>query len=123
MDYITDWETSMQELQKLRNPYRKASGIRSGPSRLFDVVRQLLEERIGPRQDVFACVSQLWEELLPETLRQHCRLDGISGGCLKVLVDSPCYMHELRFLSESLLDELNRSCPKARITRIKTALG
>lgn len=113
----------MNQLQKLRYPYRKNSGIKSNTSRLSELVTEILKKQIEPRQDIFARVNRLWEQLLPVNLRKHCRIAEISGGRLKILADSPSYTHEIRLLSEKLVHEINRNCPKARITGITTAVG
>jgi hypothetical protein len=68
-------------------------------------------------------VVVVWEQLLPAELRQHCKLAGISGGQLKVLMDSPVYLHELRLCGAELTRELQRRCPKARIRTIKFSIG
>ena len=91
--------------------------------RLGDLLSGLMEERISPRQARFELVSGLWSELLPAELGRHCRLADISGGQLKVLVDSPSYAHELRLCSSELLSELQRRCPRGRIKKIKIAIG
>ncbi len=92
-------------------------------TRLAEVVRQLMDNRISPQQRRFQPIAQLWNYLLPPELRQHCKLADISGGQLKVLVDSPSYMHELRLCSPQLLEDLQTHCPKARIKEIKVAVG
>ncbi|MHC4482745.1 MAG: DciA family protein [Planctomycetota bacterium] len=92
-------------------------------ARLGDTVRQVMEDWISPQQSRFGAVAQHWSQLLPVELCRHCRLGGMSGGQLKVLVDSPSYMHELRLCSPQLLKELQQRCPAARIKRIKFAIG
>ena len=88
-------------------------------ARLGDTIKQLMENRISPQHARFGPIAQLWGQLLPEELYRHCELTDISGGQLKVLVDSPAYMYELRLCSSELLKELQRRCPKARIKKIK----
>jgi hypothetical protein len=90
---------------------------------LGDAVKQLMEDWISPRQTRFESISDVWYQLLPAELGRHCRLGGISGGRLKVFVDSPSYMHELRLCHSELVEELRRRCPQARIERIQFAIG
>lgn len=92
-------------------------------ARLGEVVSELMEQQISPRQGRFGPVAELWSDLLPAELGLHCRLADISGGQLKVLVDSPSYMQELRLCREDLLRELQRRCPRARINQIKITIG
>jgi len=92
-------------------------------ARLGDVVRDLLEDQIRPQQQKFVSIAEVWSQLLPPELDRHCRLENFSGGQLKVLVDSPAYLHELRLCSQQLLAELRKRCRSARIKEIKLAIG
>ena len=99
---------------------------RSKTSRLITLnsaVEELLDSRILPQQAIFNSVNGLWNSLLPAELEQHCKIEDVSGGILKVRVDSPPYMHELRLCGPELLKELQKHCPRARIRTIKTFLA
>lgn len=91
--------------------------------RLGDAVSQLMENCISPQQVRFSAVAELWSQLLPAGLRRHCKIADVSAGQLKVLVDLPPYMHELRLCSSELLKELQQQCPRAQIKKIKLVLG
>ncbi len=91
--------------------------------RLGDVTRELMENRISPQQARFAPIAELWSQLLPDELRRHCKISDISSGQLKVLVDSPSYMYELRLCGSDLLGELQQQCPRAHIKKIKFVVG
>jgi len=93
------------------------------PVRLGDTIRELMDYWISPQQVKFKSVVELWSELLPDGLHQHCRITEISAGQLKVLVDSPSYMYDLQLFSSQLLAELRRRCPKLRIKGLKIALS
>jgi predicted nucleic acid-binding Zn ribbon protein len=107
---------------------RCAAGVRTRRGlkeavRLGDVAGKLMEQLVSPRQGRFELVARVWDQLLPAELGRHCAVADISGGQLKVLVDSPVYMHELRLCSPELLEQLRRRCPQARIERIKLSIG
>ena len=91
--------------------------------RLGDAAAELLEQRIARRQARFAAITELWEQLLPAELSDHCRIVDMSGGHLVVLVDSASYASELRWCSSELLEGLQQGCPKARIKKIKVSVG
>jgi hypothetical protein len=114
----------MDEIERLQNilEYRR-TGKSYGAAHLGRVAQQLLEERISPQQVKFSQVDEIWRELLPVELYQHCEIVGISGGQLDVRVDSPAYVYELRLCSSELLSELQRQCPRVRLTRIKFTVG
>lgn len=90
--------------------------------RLGQIVTDYLEKNVGPKQSVYAQLSQVWDTLLPDELASHCRLDELKGSVLSVSVDGPAYMHELRLCSAEILSQLRKECPRARIKNIKTAL-
>jgi len=90
--------------------------------RLGEALSQFMEKNVSPRRRWFEPVAALWDQLLPPELNRHCSLDALSGGQLKVVVDSPVYLHELRLCSPGLLTELQR-CRNAHIKKIKLVLG
>lgn len=96
-------------------------GVRNsrGAIRLDQAVRELVDEQISPLQARYSQVAEAWSQLLPAQLAGHCEIVELSGGQLDVRVDSPSYMYELQLCSSELLKELQRQCPKARLTRIK----
>ena len=110
----------MDEIERLQNTLRCRRTRRPyDATGLGQVARQFLDGQISPRQAVFSEVAESWSDMLPGELGRHCEIVDISGGLLKVQVDSPSYMYELQLCSSELLDELRRHCPRARLTRIK----
>jgi len=91
--------------------------------RVGEVVEQLMDRRISPRQARLALVVELWGRLLPTELGRHCEVADVSGGQLKVRVDSPAYASELRLCCSELLGELQRQCPRAKIKEIRFVLS
>jgi len=94
-----------------------------GAIRLGDVARELMDNRISPQQARFGPIAELWSQLLPDELRRHCKIAGISGGQLKVSVDLPVYKYELQLCASELLSELQQQCPRAHIKKIKFVVG
>ena len=78
-----------------------------------------MDDQISPRQAQFSEVAEIWNRLLPAELCGHCEIIDISGGQLKVQVDSPSYMYELQLCSSELLKELQQQCPRVRLAKIK----
>jgi len=91
--------------------------------KLGDVLAVLMESKIAPEQEQFSSVYEIWQQLLPPELCKHCRIDSISKGQLKVLVDSPSYMYQLQLCQTDILAGLRSQCPQFRITRLKFAAG
>lgn len=82
-----------------------------------------MDEQIFPKQARFSQIAEVWSRLLPTQLAGHCEIVELSSGQLDVQVDSPSYMYELQLCSSELLKELQRQCPKARLTRIKLVVA
>ncbi len=109
------------QLQSIRQRRNRATS--KGAQRLGEVLGEVMDRRISPRQARFGPVAEFWNEVLPVELGRHCKIAGVSGGQLKVVVDSPSFMHELRLCSSELLEELRQRCPRARIEKIKIVAG
>jgi hypothetical protein len=93
-----------------------------GECRIGDLVSAFVE-RLSPVCSQYDSVSQAWGSLLPEALRAHCRIAGVSNGCLKVAADASSYMYELQLCKAVLLRELQRVCPAARVRRIEVGMA
>ena len=114
----------MDDSQQLSDiPSRRTRQKPDRTVRLGDTITRLMKNRISPQQARFGAVEELWSQLLPAELRRHCKIADISAGQLKVLVDLPPYMHELRLCSSELLKELQQQCPRAKIRKIKLVVG
>ena len=87
------------------------------------LVGDILDKQILPSQKQFGPVVEVWQQLLPDELREHCRLDSVRGGRLKVLVDSPSYLHELQSCRNELLERLQDGCKSARLSGIDFKIG
>ncbi len=90
--------------------------------RIGDLVSGFVE-RLSPVSSRYDSVAQAWAGLLPEVLRAHCRIAGVSNGCLKVLADGSSYMFELQLCKAVLLRELQRVCPAAKVRRIEVGMA
>ncbi|UCC96512.1 MAG: DUF721 domain-containing protein [Phycisphaerales bacterium] len=109
-----DEDTRLTNAVQWRRKRKASSAVR-----LDQAVRELVDEQISPRQARFSQVAEAWSRLLPAPLSRHCEIAGIAGGQLDVQVDSPSHSYELQLCSSELLEELQRQCPKVRLTKIK----
>lgn len=96
---------------------------KDGAVRLGEIAQQVMTDRIGPRQARFGGVADAWGEIVPQELFEHCEIIDLTGGELKVKVDSSAYMYELQLCGSELLEELRRHCPRARLKGIKFIAG
>ena len=95
----------------------------SKTAKLGDIAEQLMNKRISPRQAKFGSVVEVWSQLLPTELREHCTIASVSSSQVRVIADSPSYVHELRLCSSEILEQLQRQCPAARISKIKIGVS
>lgn len=68
-------------------------------------------------------VVDIWRQVLPTTLHEHCRLAGIAGGVLRVVAEPGPYMHEMRMVSGELLEHIQNRCRGAGIKKIVVVAG
>jgi len=68
-------------------------------------------------------VVDVWGEILPTTLYEHCRLAGISGGVLRVEAEPGPYMHQMQMVSGELLEHLQNQCRRAGVKKIVVVAG
>ncbi|MFC1603703.1 DUF721 domain-containing protein [Planctomycetota bacterium] len=114
----------MDEDERLLNATRwRRSWKTYRAASLGQVAQQLLDKRISPQQARFSQIAEAWSQLVPAELCGHCEIVDISGGQLEVKVDSPSYKYELQLCSSELLDELQRQCPRVRLTKIKLVVA
>lgn len=114
----------MDEAERLLNAVKwRKTPKRYNTASLGQVARQLIDERISPLQARFSKIAEVWSGLLPAELGGHCEIIDISGGRMTVQADSPSYVYELQLCSPELLKELQRQCPKARLSKIKFVVG
>ena len=97
-------------------------GRTSEACRIGDLVSGFVE-RLSPVCSQYDSVAQALASLLPDVLRAHCRIAGVSNGCLKVAADGSSYMFELQLCKAVLLRELQRVCPSAKVRRIEVGMA
>lgn len=113
--------TQFRRQQQLASPRR-----RRGPALLADALANMMESGhtgVARRYETASRITEVWAQLLPAELAQHCRVVDLSGGLLTVEADSPSYSYELRISSHQLVEHLRRGCPAAKVRAIKVMLA
>ena len=105
-------------LTKLQNKHKPVEF-----KNLFDIVSRMVDKQITPAHNIFTSVRKLWDSTLPAQLRDHCKIDGIVNGQLKVIADSPAYKYEFQLCCGQLLSYLQQNCPAARIKQIRVTIA
>ena len=94
----------------------------SDACKMSDLVADLVA-RMAPVHARYGSLEEVWATVLPDHLQSHCRIGGLSNGCLKILADDCTYRFELQLCKAVLLRELQRLCPSAKIHRIDVAMA
>jgi len=102
-----------------RNPIRpKGRPTRTGTT-LKKLLKDLGVDFVLKRHHLWAC----WEKVVGEKIAAHTHPDFLSGKSLFIIVDHPTWMHQLNFLKEELLSNINRELKTQPITEIRFRLG
>ena len=99
-----------------------ASGINTSPERLAESVRHIMEEHFEPMMRKNDSVMENLQRILPEELKEHCRLEQITNGQLKIKVDSSACLFSAQLASNKLLEQLQQDCPRAGIRKVRFVL-
>jgi hypothetical protein len=82
------------------------------------------EKSVAKRQTKLAKISEIWCRLVPETLCEHCALEGFVRGTLTVLVDSASHLYELKqLLLAGLEQQILIACRAAGLRKITLRAG
>ena len=113
----------MRRTVKQQDNFHESKSSIDTAKRLGDTLNLLMEEKIAPQQKKFNAIFDYWSNMLPLELCRHSKITDISDGQLKVMVDSPSYLYELRLCSKKILEEIHYQCPHVCIKKIKLTIG
>ena len=84
-------DAQLQTVWQNRQPRQSGSHL-SGP------LAVLMKRQLGRRVKQLAKVAQVWDEIVPDDIRQHTALEGFQRGVLTVMVDSSPHRFKLQNL-------------------------
>ena len=83
----------------------------------------LMKHTLAKRVRQLSKLAEVWDEVVPESIRDHTALEGFQRGVLTVIVDSSTHRYQLRtLLSGGLLGEIRRRFPAA-LDRVRLVPG
>ena len=96
---------------------------RQFPSRLAPLTEPLtylMKYKLGKRVRQVGQLAALWDEMVPDIIRDHTALDSFQRGTLTVLVDSPSHRFHLQTLlngglTKALQDRFSGALNKVRL--------
>lgn len=118
--------TAVQSTEGQNHHLEQLKQWRNRPERDLSMtfVNDLFKRQIERPHKQVRAVVVLWEQLLPPKLLEHCRLESLRGGVLRVAVDSSERLYELdRRLRGGLEQELIRALPATAVRRIQLRVG
>jgi hypothetical protein len=111
-------ENVLSRLQTVKQR-RVPEAVKLGPEMI-----QFFKQSVEKRQGKLAKIAECWGALVPETLNDHCALEGLSKGALTVLVDSSSHLYELKqLLLAGLQQQLLIACKGAGLRKINLRSG
>ncbi len=117
----------MERAAQFKNLQRPASlRRRREPALLADALVSLMgagQAGVAKRYEMVGTLSEVWAQLLPTELEQHCRVIDLSAGRLTVEADSPSYLYELRLSNRQLVEHLRQNCPAAKVRTLRVVLA
>ena len=82
------------------------------------------QRSVQKRQTKLVLIAECWSRLVPQTLSEHCALEGLSRGTLCVMVDSASHLYELKqLLLAGLQQQLLMACKTAGLRKITLRPG
>ena len=109
------------ELAKLNHVKKRE---RSPTPMLGPVMIDFFKHSVQKRQTKLAKIAECWGVLVPETLNEHCALEGFSRGTLTVIVDSSAHLYDLKqLLLSGLQQQLLLACASSGLKKIVLKAG
>lgn len=87
------------------------------------VLDQLMKSYACQSQQDLRRIWQCWEEAVGKAVSQNTRPAALRGKRLIVNVASPTWLHQLQFLKDDLIDNLNRHAGKDLVEDIRFRIG
>lgn len=82
------------------------------------------KQTVQKRQTKLAKIAESWAQLVPESLSEHCSLEGLTRGTLSVLVDSSAHLYQLKeLLLCGLEKQLLHTCKATGLRKVTLRPG
>jgi predicted nucleic acid-binding Zn ribbon protein len=90
---------------------------------LSEPLAYLMKHKLARRVKQLGQLASLWDECIPESLREHTALEGFRNGVLTVLVDSPAQRFQLQTLLTGGLFKTIQSRYPGALNKIRLVPG
>lgn len=111
----------MDELQRLAQ-------VKTQPAPMADALGpemiSFFKTSVQRRQTRLGKIADVWSQLVPALINEHCALDGMTRGTLTVMVDTASHLYELKqLLLAGLEKQLLLGCGAAGLKKITLKRG
>jgi hypothetical protein len=111
-------DAELKRLARVKH-FKQPSAAALGPEML-----DFFQQSVQKRQTKLSKLGQVFGQLVPETLCDHCSLESLNRGTLTVLVDSASHLYELKqLLLAGLQQQLLLACKSAGLRKISLKPG
>ena len=86
------------------------------PVHISDILARMKQTTVLGKNLEQAKIWEHWEKLIGKHLAAHCRPHSIKDGQLRIIVESPVWMHKLSYLKWDLLLRINRMAGKELVS-------
>jgi hypothetical protein len=112
------------EYAELQRVHRVKQAAPAAMDALGPQMLAFFNKSVAKRQTKLAKVSECWCRLVPETLLEHCALEGFVRGTLTVQVDSASHLYELKqLLLAGLEQQILIACRASGLRKIVLRAG
>lgn len=96
---------------------------RTRPEHIGDILAAMQTKSALGKHLEHAKIWEQWERLAGAHLAKHCKPHSVKKGQLRILVESPVWMHKLGYLKWDLLRRINRMAGKELVNDIFMTLA
>lgn len=102
-------------------------GNKRSPNNAFtplgQVLASIMDQCRSRNAGGIAHLAYVWQKTVGTPISENAKPYAMKGSLLLVHVSSSVWMHQLQFLKDELIDQLNRELEQGRIIDIKFKIG
>jgi hypothetical protein len=111
-------DAELRRLDRVKRTNRPAGEL-LGPAMV-----QFFKQSVEKRHTKLGKIGEVWDQLIPQLLNEHCALESFSRGSLTVIVDSSSHLYELKqLLLAGIQQQLLLACRSAGLRKINLKPG
>jgi predicted nucleic acid-binding Zn ribbon protein len=86
--------------------------LNDGVAHLSQSLMMLMKHKLAKKVRQLSSMAAIWDEVIPESIRDHTALESLQRGVLTVLVDSAAHRYQLQtLLTGGVMAEIQKRFP------------